>query len=227
MVKGRYDIVVLISGRGSNLRALVKHLQAANSAATVSAVVSDRADAAGLRFAEEEGIPTCVVPRNSKTLNNQEFNSVLADAVNRLKPDLVVLAGFMRIVTKEFLQRFPNKVVNIHPSLLPAFRGLHAQRRALESGVRLAGCTVHYVAEEVDAGPIIAQAAVPVLPGDDEDSLGERILAAEHKLLPAAVLAISEGLVTIEHSGKSAKVRLDASLSTDPDAKLASIGGTL
>lgn len=222
-----FKIVVLISGRGSNLRALIERLDAAGGPAKVVAVVSDKASAAGLKIADKHRIPTCTVPRNHKALNSAEFNSVLADAVKKFRPDLVVLAGFMRIVTKEFLQVFPDKVINIHPSLLPAFRGLNAQRQSLESGAKLAGCTVHYVSEEVDSGPIIAQAAVPILPDDTEASLTARIITSEHKLLPAVVLAISRGLVTIKRSGREAAVKLDDSLAADSTSSLTSLGGSL
>lgn len=178
-------LVVLISGRGSNLRALVEAVRQGRLRATVAAVVSNRADAAGLDFAAAQGLPTRVVPHVG--LSRAEHSAALRDAVLPFEPRLVCLAGFMRLLAPPFTQAFPNRIVNIHPSLLPAFPGLDAQRRAFDYGVKVSGCTVHLVDDELDHGPIVMQSAVPVLDDDTPETLAARILAAEHKTYPAAV----------------------------------------
>lgn len=195
-------LVVFISGRGSNLKAILSHIEDGSLKAKVCAVISDKPDAAGLELAREAGVPAIVIPRMAKSRSLAEFNTELATTALRYSPDLVVLAGFMRVVTTEFLSAFPERVVNIHPSLLPSFKGLHAQKQALEAGVMFAGCTVHYVSEEVDSGGIIAQAVVPVHPNDSEDSLSQRILEKEHKLFPAALQAFASGKIKIGDTGK-------------------------
>ncbi|MDD2942512.1 MAG: phosphoribosylglycinamide formyltransferase [bacterium] len=194
-------IVVFISGRGSNLKAILSHIQDGSLKAEVCAVISDKPEAAGLELAKNAGVPAIVVPRLPKNRSLAEFNAELAATALNYSPDLVVLAGFMRVVTTEFLSAFPGRVVNIHPSLLPSFKGLHAQKQAVEAGVKFAGCTVHYVNEEVDSGGIIAQAVVPVLPNDSEDSLSQRILEKEHKLFPAVLQAFASGQITIGDTG--------------------------
>lgn len=207
--QGPYRIAVLLSGRGSNFKALAEsirsqHASSSSSPAEIVLVLSDKADAPGLETAASFGIPTAVVKREPKKRSNEEFNAALAARVKESKPDLVVLAGFMRVLTKEFVSEFPDRIVNIHPSLLPSFRGLHGALQALEFGVKVAGCTVHLVVEEVDAGPILAQAAVPVLPDDDEQRLAARILAEEHQLLPRIVsLLISGALFKTERNGRT------------------------
>ncbi|MFO1320152.1 MAG: phosphoribosylglycinamide formyltransferase [Burkholderiales bacterium] len=173
-------VVVLISGRGSNMEALLK------SGAPVSAVISNRAEAGGLAIARQHGVDTAVVSHR-EFVDRESFDRVLAERIEAYRPALVVLAGFMRILTGGFVRRFDGRLVNIHPSLLPAFTGLDTHRRAIDAGVKLHGCTVHYVTEELDHGPVIAQAAVPVLDTDTEDTLAARVLEQEHRLLPAAV----------------------------------------
>jgi phosphoribosylglycinamide formyltransferase 1 len=207
-----FRVVVLISGRGSNLEALVRSIKVWKEPIKIVAVVSDKSSAGGLEFARSEGVPTVVVPRLSKERSSQEFNTALADAVESFAPDLIVLAGFMRVVLPEFISRFPNKIINIHPALLPSFRGLHGQAQALAAGVKFAGCTVHYVTPEVDAGPIIAQAVVPVMPEDTEETLSARILKKEHQLLPMVVRAIARGGVSLVQQNGQDRVRTASDL---------------
>jgi len=179
-------ICVLISGRGSNLEALLAAMAAGTLGGAVVAVVSNRADARGLAIAAAHGVPTRALDHRAFA-SRDAFDAALADAVAASAPDLVVLAGFMRVLGAAFVRRFDGRLINIHPSLLPAYPGLHTHRRALADGARIHGCTVHFVTPDVDVGPIVAQAAVPVLPGDDESVLAARVLAAEHALLPAVV----------------------------------------
>ncbi len=180
------SIVILISGRGSNMRALVEACEAQAWDARIAAVVSNRVDAAGLDFARERGIATRVVNHREFAFR-AAFDAALAEAIAGYAPDIVALAGFMRILGSDFVQRFAGRLINIHPSLLPAFTGLHTHRRAIEAGCKLAGATVHFVTSELDHGPIIAQTVVPVLPGDTEETLAQRVLAREHTLYPLAV----------------------------------------
>jgi phosphoribosylglycinamide formyltransferase 1 len=180
---------VLISGRGSNLQALIDGCVDPTYPAEVAIVVSNRADAAGLARAATAGIPSTVIPRGDRVSFAAEADALLREH----RVDLVCLAGFMRILDSGFVEAWRDRMVNIHPSLLPTFPGLHAQRQALAAGVRFTGCTVHFVRPEIDTGPIIAQAVVPVLPDDNEVSLAARILAAEHRLYPLAVRLIAEG----------------------------------
>ncbi|MDQ3027981.1 MAG: phosphoribosylglycinamide formyltransferase [Pseudomonadota bacterium] len=174
--------VILISGRGSNMRAIVE----AATGLEVKAVISNRPDATGLEWAQSRALATQVVDHKAYP-TREAFDAALGDAVAAQRPDLLLLAGFMRIFTPEFIARFPRRILNIHPSLLPAFPGLHTHRRALDAGVKLHGCTVHVVTPSLDSGPIVIQAAVPVLPGDTESSLAERVLQAEHRIYPQAV----------------------------------------
>jgi len=152
----------------------------------VKAVISNRPDAPGLAWARSQGLPAIALDHKAHA-TREAFDAELAAAIERLAPDLVLLAGFMRILTPEFIARFPRRILNIHPSLLPAFPGLHTHRRALEAGVKLHGCTVHLVTPELDSGPIVAQAAVPVLRGDTEETLAARVLEAEHRVYPQVV----------------------------------------
>ena len=175
-------IVVLISGRGSNMEALLK----ADMAAHVVAVISNNPKARGLLIAQAHGVATAVVDHRQYA-TREDFDAVLANAIERYQPDLVVLAGFMRILTGRFVEQFQGRLINIHPSLLPAFPGTHTHRRALEEGVKIHGCSVHFVTPNLDSGPIIVQAAVPVFDDDTEDSLAARVLAQEHRLLPVVV----------------------------------------
>jgi phosphoribosylglycinamide formyltransferase-1 len=184
-------LVILISGRGSNMQALLQ----ARLPATVSAVVSNNPQAAGLELARQRGVHAAVVDHRDHP-DRDAFDRALAAQIDRHAPDLVVLAGYMRILGTGFVQHYAGRLINIHPSLLPAFTGIHTHRRALAEGVKLHGCTVHFVTAELDHGPIIAQAAVPVLPEDDEDSLAARVLAQEHRILPQAVRWFLEGRLT-------------------------------
>lgn len=188
---------VLISGRGSNLQAIIDAVGSRELDAEIRLVLSNRADAAGLERAREAQIATAVIDHKSYR-DRQSFDGALVERLQAAGVEWVVLAGFMRIVTPLFLQAFPNRVVNIHPSLLPAFPGVDAQAQALAHGVRITGCTVHLVNEGVDAGPILAQAAVPVLPDDTRDSLAERILVEEHRLLVETLQTIAENRLIVE-----------------------------
>ncbi len=191
------NIVILISGRGSNMRAIVNACKVERWAAHVAAVVSNRADAPGLLLARERGLPTDVVDHHAFA-TREAFDAELAAAIDRHAADVVVLAGFMRILTPDFVRRFEGRLINLHPSLLPAFPGLGTHRRALEAGCKLSGATVHFVSAELDHGPIIAQAVVPVLPGDSESSLAQRVLAVEHVLYPRALGWIANDLLRVE-----------------------------
>ena len=180
------NIVVLISGRGSNLRSIVQASVAQRWPARVAAVVSNNPQAAGLEWAGQQGIATHVVNHKAYA-DRPAFDQALARVIDPYQPALVVLAGFMRILTPEFVAHYAGRMVNIHPSLLPHFPGLHTHRRALEAGHREAGATVHWVTPELDHGPTLAQARVPVLPGDTEETLAQRVLQAEHELYPRAI----------------------------------------
>lgn len=194
------NIVILISGRGSNMEAVVRAAQSEGWPARVAAVISNRADAGGLAFAAAHGIPTAVVPSKNYP-DRASFDAALQHEIDRFAPDLVVLAGFMRILTAPFVAHYEGRMLNIHPSLLPAYPGLDTHRKALEAGEREHGATVHFVTAELDHGPMVAQARVPVLPGDTEDSLAARVLAEEHKLYPYAVRLFIEDRLSIEQGG--------------------------
>ena len=184
------NIVILISGSGSNMSAIVRRAQqerwAETLGARVAAVISNKADAKGLKFAREEGIATAVLDHKAYP-SREAFDAALAQEIDRHAPTLVVLAGFMRILTPGFVQHYAGRLLNIHPSLLPAFPGLHTHERAIEAGCKFAGATVHEVTAELDHGPILAQAVVPVLPGDTPDALAARVLTQEHRIYPQAV----------------------------------------
>ena len=186
------SIVILISGRGSNMESLLDAVAAGSLNVRVAAVLSNRPDAEGLQTAIAKGIPTRVVDHKEYPVRD-DFDAAMAAAIDDFSPDLVVLAGFMRILTDGFVQHYAGRLINIHPSLLPAFPGLHTHRRALQEGVRVHGCTVHFVTPALDHGPIIVQAAVPVLDGDDERSLAARVLTQEHQIYPLAVSWFAEG----------------------------------
>jgi phosphoribosylglycinamide formyltransferase-1 len=196
-------IVVLISGRGSNMEAIVR----AGLPAKVAAVISNRPDAAGLKLAAQAGVDTQVVDERAFA-SREAFEGELATAIDRRSPDLVALAGFMRVLGADFVRRYSGKLLNIHPSLLPAFPGLHTHRRALQEGVKLHGCTVHFVTPQVDHGPIVVQAAVPVRAGDTEAALAARVLRQEHRIYPLALrwfledrLVVENGLVRVNGTG--------------------------
>lgn len=191
------NIVVLISGRGSNMQAIVRACANEGWQARVAAVVSNRADAAGLAFAQDRGIATAVVDHTTFA-SREDFDTELARVVDGFRPDVLALAGFMRILTPGFVQHYADRMVNVHPSLLPAFTGLHTHRRAIEAGCKLAGATVHFVTAELDHGPIIAQAAVPLRPGDTEDTLSARVLVKEHQIYPTAVRWLVHGELVVE-----------------------------
>jgi len=192
----RKKLAVLISGRGSNLQSLIDACADPDYPAEIALVVSNIAGVQGLERAGKAGIPTKVV--NHKDFDGREpFEDALHEIISEAGPDLVCLAGFMRILTDGFVSRWANRLINIHPSLLPAFRGLHTHERVLEAGVRFGGCTVHFVRPAMDDGPIIVQAAVPVLPGDDPDILAARVLEQEHRIYPLAVRLIAEERVRV------------------------------
>lgn len=181
---------ILISGRGSNMQALVETARAADFPGEVALVLSSKADAEGLSFARKEGIATAVVDQAQAKrdgLSREGYDELLHRALTDARVEFVCLAGFMRILSDAFVSKWQGRMINIHPSLLPAFRGLHPQKQALEAGVSVSGCTVHYVVPELDAGPAIAQAEVPVLPGDTVETLSARILEAEHRTYPQAL----------------------------------------
>ena len=189
-------IVILISGRGSNMQAIVQAGQSQAWPAQIVAVISNKPDAAGLQFAASQGITTAVV--ESKGVSRELFDAALQAEIDRYAPNLVVLAGFMRILTPAFVQHYENRIINIHPSLLPSFVGLHTHQQALDAGVKLHGATVHFVTAELDHGPIIDQAAIRVLAGDTEESLAQRLLAKEHHIYPRAVRLFVEDRLLIE-----------------------------
>jgi phosphoribosylglycinamide formyltransferase-1 len=192
------NIVILISGRGSNMEAIVRAQQAEAWPARIAAVISNKPDAKGLAFAQAHGIPTAVVP-NKEFPTREAFDAALQATIDRFEPDLVVLAGFMRILTAPFVEHYAGRMLNIHPSLLPLFPGLHTHRQALDAGVAEHGATVHFVTAELDHGPAVIQARIPVLPGDTEDSLAERLLAEEHVIYPKAVRLFIEDRLCIEN----------------------------
>jgi len=205
MSVARARLAVLVSGSGSNLQALLDACAQPDFPAEVACVVSNVPTAFGLERARKAGVPA--VALDHKTFGSRaDFERALGESLRQAGVEWVCLAGFMRLLSGDFLAGFPGRVLNIHPALLPAFPGLHAQRQALERGVKIAGCTVHFVDAGTDTGPIIAQAAVPVLPGDDEASLSARILAEEHRLYPLAVRLVVTGKVTLEGT----RTRVDA-----------------
>ncbi|MEL7566173.1 MAG: phosphoribosylglycinamide formyltransferase [Dehalobacterium sp.] len=206
-------LAVLVSGRGSNLQAIIDQIKSGRLLAVINVVISDCKEAYALKRAEEDHIPAEFI--NPQDYANREaFDHALAAKVVDYQVDLVVLAGFMRILGKSFLTRFPQKVINIHPALLPSFPGSHGQKQALDYGVKISGCTVHFVDEGVDSGPIIAQSAVNVEDDDTEESLAKRILAKEHQLYPQVIQWIAEGRVEVsDRKVKIVRVTGDGSLS--------------
>ncbi len=188
---------VLISGRGSNLQSIVDAILRGDLKAEIRLVISNRPDAQGLERARRHGIETLVID-NRGFPSREDFDRALVNALRERSVELVVCAGFMRLLSHVMLEAFPNRVMNIHPGLLPAFPGMHAQRDALAHGVQIAGCTVFFVAPGVDDGPIIVQAAVPVLPGDDEQRLSARILQQEHRIYPHAIRLFQQGRLEVQ-----------------------------
>ncbi|MEK9660189.1 MAG: phosphoribosylglycinamide formyltransferase [Alphaproteobacteria bacterium] len=211
----RLKLGVLISGRGSNMQALIDACRDPAYPAEIALVIANRADAGGLKRAAESGIATAMIPHRDYP-DRQSFDAALDAALRDAGVELVCLAGFMRLLTASFVTSWHDRIVNIHPSLLPAFKGAHAHADVLAAGVKISGCTVHIVRPEMDDGPIIVQAAVPVLPGDTEDTLAARVLEAEHRCYPFAVRALAEGRVKV--NGDNATV--DAH--TQPSALLIS-----
>lgn len=197
-------IGVLVSGRGTNLQAILDACASGRLRAAVALVVSDREGAPALARAAAAGVATCVVPRD-RLADRSAHDAAVVEALRAAGVDMVVLAGYMRVVTPTLLRAFPARVVNIHPALLPAFPGLHAQRQALEYGVKITGCTVHLVDEGVDTGPIVLQAPVPVADDDDEARLSARILVEEHRVLVEALRLLAEGRVVVE--GRRVRIR--------------------
>jgi phosphoribosylglycinamide formyltransferase-1 len=197
-------ITVLASGRGSNLAALIEAEQSGRLGGAITAVLSNRAEAPALAIAAARGIATGVIEHRAFA-DRDAFDTALAAAVDASKPDLVVLAGFMRVLGAAFVARYQGRMLNVHPSLLPSYPGLHTHRRALADGVRVHGCTVHFVTGEVDHGPIVMQGAVAVHDGDDESTLAARVLEVEHRLLPAAVRAFCERRLVI--AGRHVRVK--------------------
>jgi phosphoribosylglycinamide formyltransferase-1 len=190
------SIVILISGRGSNMEAIVDACQQEGWPARIAAVISNKADASGLRFAASRGIATAVVDHKAFA-SREAFDAELAKVIDGFAPDVVVLAGFMRILTEGFVRHYEGRLLNIHPSLLPAFPGLHTHQRAIEAGCKLAGATVHFVTPELDHGPIVMQAAVPVLIGDTAEALAARVLVQEHRVYPQSVRWLVEGQLSL------------------------------
>ena len=190
-------IVILISGRGSNMQALLE----AKLPCGIAAVISNKAEATGLKIAQEHGIPTAVVPHKDFA-SREDFDAALALEIDRHQPNLVVLAGFMRILTSKFVNHYAGRLINIHPSLLPAFTGVNTHERALQEGVKIHGCTVHFVTADLDHGPIIIQAAVPVLANDTPDALATRVLHEEHRVFPQAVRWLCQEQVRLDLNGR-------------------------
>ena len=193
----RKRVAILISGRGSNMEVLIKACQQKDYPAKIVLVISNRPNAAGLDFARSHNIPTLALDHKLYA-NRSDFEADMNKALLKARTELVCNAGFMRLLTEEFVENWRDRQLNIHPSLLPSFKGLHTHERALQRGVKLAGCTVHFVRTKMDTGPIIAQSAVPVLAGDNVEALAARVLAAEHKLYPEALKLVAGGKVSVE-----------------------------
>ena len=193
----RRRVAVLISGRGSNMASLIEAARRPDYPAEIALVASNRPDAGGLAHAEAAGVPTAVVDHKAFP-DRAAFEDALDGVLRRHGAELIALAGFMRVFTAGFVERWTGRMLNIHPSLLPLFKGLHTHRQALEAGVLVHGCTVHFVVPELDSGPIVAQAAVPVLPGDTEDTLAARILTQEHVIYPRALAMVASGRARLD-----------------------------
>jgi len=193
-------VAVLISGRGSNMVALIEAAKAQDYPAEIALVVSNRPDASGLARARQAGIATAIVDHRAFGEDREAFERALDGELQAHRIDLVCLAGFMRLLTPWFVTRWSGRMLNIHPALLPQFKGLHTHRRALAAGVKRHGATVHFVVPEMDAGPIVAQDSVPVVEGDTEETLAERVLEVEHRIYPQALRLVAEGRVTLASS---------------------------
>ena len=205
------SIVILISGRGTNLQSIIDAVKEGSINAVISAVISNRPDAKGLERARLENIDAVVIDQNEYD-DRIAYDRALIAKIDEYAPDLIVLAGFMRILSEEFIQHFDNMILNIHPSLLPEFKGLHTHRRALEAGKKVHGASVHFVSNELDSGPVVLQAEIPVLPGDTEEILANRVLQQEHIIYPMAIAWYIDGRLVINDN----KVRLDNSVLNRP-----------
>ncbi|HZH57139.1 phosphoribosylglycinamide formyltransferase [Yanghanlia caeni] len=217
--KGSCRLVILISGRGSNMQTIVETIARDRLDAQVCAVISNRADAAGLAWARQQGIETRAVPHRDYP-TREAFDEALAEAIDAFQPDYVLLAGFMRVLTPGFVARFEGRLINIHPSLLPSFPGLHTHQQALTLGVQWHGCTVHFVTAQLDHGPIVAQGVVPVCAGDDPDALASRLLAVEHRVYAQVVRWLAEGRVSLDER-QAVNVKGVATRAFLPDGGLA------
>jgi phosphoribosylglycinamide formyltransferase-1 len=206
----RKRVVVFISGGGSNMVALAQACREPNFPAEVACVISDKPTAGGLAKAQGFGIPTLVFERKNYASKGEHEAAILA-ALGELAPDIICLAGYMRLISGEFIAPYEGRIINIHPSLLPLFPGLHTHQRAIDSGMKITGCTVHFVTEGMDEGPIIGQAAVPVVAGDTADTLAARVLTVEHKLYPLALRLLAEGKVRMD----GGKVVRDSDVSSE------------
>ncbi|MDH0614453.1 MULTISPECIES: phosphoribosylglycinamide formyltransferase [unclassified Agrobacterium] len=194
---GRKRVVVFISGSGSNMMSLAKACQTADFPAEIVCVISDKASAGGLKKARDLGIPTLVFERKTYVSKAEHEGAILA-ALGEIAPDIICLAGYMRLISGDFIAPYEGRIINIHPSLLPLFPGLNTHQRAIDSGMKISGCTVHFVTEGMDEGPTIAQGAVPVISGDTADTLAARILTVEHQLYPLTLKRLAEGRVRME-----------------------------
>jgi phosphoribosylglycinamide formyltransferase 1 len=194
----RKRVAVLISGRGSNMAALIEAAKAADYPAEIALVLSNRPEAGGLKTADAEGIATASIDHTKFGKDRAAFERAMQDALEQRKIDLVCLAGFMRLLTPWFVERWQGRMLNIHPALLPSFKGVDTHKRALQAGVKLHGATVHFVVPEMDSGPIVAQAAVPVGDDDTEESLAARVIQVEHKIYPLALRLLAEGKLRVE-----------------------------
>jgi phosphoribosylglycinamide formyltransferase-1 len=213
----RPGLVILISGRGSNMQAILEAVRAGRLPAEVRAVISNEPQAAGLKIAQAAGVPTHVVPHRNAP-GRADFEAALSRQIDEYAPALVVLAGFMRVLSGDFVRRYSGRLVNIHPSLLPEFPGLRTHERALESGAKRHGASVHFVTSEVDSGPVIVQAAVPVRPGDTPEKLAQRVLKEEHRIYPLAIRWFVEGRLSL----RDGRVLLDGKV--QPEQGLISAG---
>jgi len=191
-------LAVLVSGRGSNLQAIIDNIEKGTLSAELAVVISDQADAYALERARKHNIPAVHVSAKGFKGKRDDYDALLVKELRKRNVELICLAGFMRIITPTLIKAFPNRILNIHPSLLPAFPGLHVQKKAIDHGAKFSGCTVHFVDEGMDTGPIIIQAVVPVLDNDTEDSLSERILKQEHKIYSRAIQLFAEGKLKVE-----------------------------
>jgi phosphoribosylglycinamide formyltransferase-1 len=209
MTSPKKRVAILISGRGSNMMALVEAARAADYPAEIALIVSSRPGAAGLAWAQTQGLPAVAFDHTSYA-TREAFDDAVHMVLTKARIDLVALAGFMRLQSAGFVARWRGRQLNIHPSLLPLFKGLHPHQQALDAGVKISGCSVHFVTEEMDSGPIIAQAAVPVVAGDTAESLSERILRAEHRLYPHALRLVASGALTPESERPAAALAPDS-----------------